>query len=227
MAESRKIIFTSDGSPTIWDPVFNESFHSRFGAIQESEWIFIRTGLDYLIQKNPREIKILEIGLGSGLNVLLTLKSLNNLDIRLLYEAVELFPLDRELYAAINFHQVGDHAKPSEIFNLIHESHWGEWVILDTDRYFRKLNVDATKVDFPPNNYNLIYFDAFSPESQPEMWSPGMLGKIAETMEPGAIFVTYCSKGEVRRRFLEAGLNVERLPGPPGKRHILRAIKNL
>ena len=221
MAESRRIIFTSDGSPTIWDPLFKESFHSRFGAIQESEWIFIGAGLNYLLRSGREEVKILEIGMGSGLNVLLTIKALKSLNVSLLYDAVELFPLDEELYSSLDF----DLVSLSGIFKLIHESRWGEWVTLEKDRKLRKLNADASRYEFPNNTYNLIYYDAFSPESQPEMWSPEMFKKIAESMEPGAIFVTYSSKGEVRRRLQESGLKVERLPGPEGKRHIIRAVK--
>lgn len=224
-AEKRQIRVTSDGSPTVWDPNANESFHSRFGAVQESEWIFIKAGLNLVLERGEGNLNILEIGMGSGLNVLLTINTLRSSNIKLMYDTVEMHPLSEELYCRFSHDMVANGIDAQEVLKVIHESNWGEWTCLENTKYLRKLNVDAVSFEFEKNTYDLIYFDAFSPARQPEMWSESMLGKMASALTDNGVFVTYCSKGDVQRILKDAGLTVERLDGPPGKRHIIRAIK--
>lgn len=226
MAEKRQIIITSDGSPTIWDPLFNETFHSRHGAIQESEWVFIKNGLKFQLDLKPLKLRILEVGLGTGLNVLLTVNAMKSLNVNLMYDAIELFPLEEEILAGCRSDLAIRGDEMIRWFDLIHKSRWEEEKEISRNIFLRKMKCDAITCVMPADYYDIIYFDAFSPASQPEMWSDAMLSKMASTLSAGGILVTYCAKGDVKRRLRDAGLTVVRLPGPPGKRHIIRALKN-
>ena len=222
----RKITVTSDGSDTVYDPLFDEHFHSVFGAVTESECIFINAGLEKLLLASPPCVKILEIGFGTGLNLLLSILEMKHFEIPLYYEGVELFPIEDDILKSLNYSKIIKDDDAGRYLKMIHISQWDVQVALDEKTFIRKIRADAISYDYPAENYNLIYFDAFSPEKQPLMWSPELLGKIAAALMKGGIFVTYSVRGDVRRHLTQAGLYVEKLAGPPGKRQILRGMKH-
>jgi tRNA U34 5-methylaminomethyl-2-thiouridine-forming methyltransferase MnmC len=218
-----KIKTTSDGSATLFVPELNEHYHSTNGAVQESMHVFIRSGLNEI--KNE-EIKILEVGFGTGLNALLTLIKCN-VDQKVEYHAVELNPLEWSLIKKLGY---GEYLNLTEnqalLFKEIHQVRWdtSEWI----DPVFCLRKINAAISDFEPaGNYNLIYFDAFAPEVQPDMWSQEVFRKMYNSLSEGGILVTYCAKGEVRRCMQTSGFMVERLPGAPGKREMLRGRKSV
>ncbi len=209
---------TADGSHTLYLPAMDEHYHSVNGAIGESEHIFVNAGLRSLTR---REIRILEIGFGTGLNAFLTLREvMANLDWRIVYYAVELYPLPFELATRLNYAGLA-WPEGESLFLDLHRAEWGKPTQI-TDRFvLHKIEGDANHVSLP-DGIDLVYMDAFAPEKQPEMWNAALYRRLADAMVPGATLVTYCSKGDVRRGLRDVGLFMERLPGPPGKRHILR-----
>ena len=209
---------TADGSHTLYLPAMDEHYHSINGAIGESEHIFVNAGLRSLTR---REIRILEIGFGTGLNAFLTLREVMvNLDWRVVYFAVELYPLPFELATRLNYAGLA-WPEGESLFLDLHRAEWGKPTQI-TDRFvLHKIEGDANHVSLP-DGIDLVYMDAFAPEKQPEMWNAALYRRLADAMVPGATLVTYCSKGDVRRGLRDVGLFMERLPGPPGKRHILR-----
>lgn len=209
---------TADGSHTLYLPAMDEHYHSINGAIGESEHIFVNAGLRSLAQ---REIRILEIGFGTGLNAFLTLREvMANLDWRVVYFAVELYPLPFELATRLNYAGLA-WPEGESLFLDLHRVEWGKPTQI-TDRFvLHKIEGDANHVSLP-DGIDLVYMDAFAPEKQPEMWNAALYRRLVDAMASEATLVTYCAKGDVRRGLRDAGLFMERLPGPPGKRHILR-----
>lgn len=201
----------------------DETYHSRHGAIQESGYVFINKGLDYLKSgANPGLISILEVGFGTGLNAWLSLQWATEQKIQLLYHSLETFPLPDEIWKALNYYS---NQEGAEIFQKLHQAPWQEWS--DINPFFKvyKENNSLQSVSLKPSHFDLIYFDAFAPNKQPEMWQAPMLEKVVLTMKPGSVFVTYCAKGQLKRDLKSLGLAVESLAGPPGKREMVRAIK--
>lgn len=218
-----KIIKTGDSSSTLFVPELDEHYHSYKGAVQESQHVFIKNGLEEKAN-TQKNLSILEIGLGTGLNAYLTLKYiLVNTEISINYTALEKYPLDFDLVKQLNYASDSNN-KERKLFSDIHQASWNMEVSI-TERFrLMKKEADLTKTDaFQP--FDLVYFDAFAPEKQPEMWDEEIFRRLFRFMNPEGILVTYCAKGEVRRRMKRSGFNVERLPGPPGKREMLRAIK--
>jgi tRNA U34 5-methylaminomethyl-2-thiouridine-forming methyltransferase MnmC len=215
-----KIITTGDGSHTIYVPEMDEHYHSVHGAIQESEHVFIKNGFDVC---NTDPLYIFEAGFGTGLNVLLTaIRNLNG-NRKVFYTAFEKYPVDKTTVNSLNFPGFfGSEGK--EIFNLIHSCRWGQMNRINRNFSLKKVKGDLV-TDVIVDRYGLIYFDAFSPDKQPEMWTVDIFKKIGEATEKNGVFVTYSSKGEVKRNLRACGFRVILLPGPPGKRHIIRAVK--
>lgn len=219
---SVQLIQTEDGSSSLINLGLNETYHSTHGAIQESKHVFIESGLKPFLVSEKNELSILEIGFGTGLNVLLTVLAAQQYSTKIYYEAVEAFPLENGIITTLNYPQL---LQAETLFQEIHQSHWNE-VEKIADNF--KLNKRATKLEeavFEYEKFDLIYFDAFAPAKQPEMWELRVLTKITSAMKPNGIFVTYCAKGQVRRDLISLGLTVEKLPGPPGKREMIRAKK--
>ena len=212
---------TADGSHTLYLPAMDEHYHSVNGAIGESEHIFVNAGLRSLAQK---EICILEIGFGTGLNAFLTLReAMTDPAWRIVYYAVELYPLPFELATRLNYAGLA-WLEGESLFLDLHRAEWEKPTQI-TDRFvLHKIEGDANRVSLP-DGIDLVYMDAFAPEKQPEMWNATLYRRLVDAMLPGATLVTYCAKGDVRRGLRDAGLLMERLPGPPGKRHILRGKK--
>ena len=221
----RELIITKDGSVSVAIPEMQVTYHSVHGAIQESMHVFIRAGLrhsgllDYVGVHH-----VLEIGLGTGLNALLTLLEADQARNRIYYTALEAYPLEENIIPSLNY--CGALGKPEyqERFDKIHQSGWEEMV--EISPYMRLIKHAGRLQDFDTGEqYHLVYFDAFAPKAQPELWTTAIFQKIFRWLLPGGILVTYCSKGDVRRALLAAGFSVEKIPGPPGKREMLRARK--
>ncbi|MDR1523717.1 MAG: tRNA (5-methylaminomethyl-2-thiouridine)(34)-methyltransferase MnmD [Tannerella sp.] len=221
-----EIRLTEDGSHTLHVAEIDECYHSTHGAMRESSHIFIDAGLKSFEREGgreaalmQREIKVLEIGFGTGLNAYLTLLEGKNQGKKIHYTALELYPLAVDKALQLNY--AGMFGDGSGVFERIHLSGWGEDLALTSYFTLRKVNADFTVYELQ-ETFDVIYFDAFSPEKQPEMWTEDGFRKIYEHADDGAILTTYCAKGVVRRAMQSAGFVVERLPGPPGKREILR-----
>jgi tRNA U34 5-methylaminomethyl-2-thiouridine-forming methyltransferase MnmC len=219
----RVIRKTADGSNTLFDVKTGESFHSVNGAITESMHVFVNAGLLPVIA-NKSIISILEIGFGTGLNALLTF--FNKLpQTELFYHGIEAFPLKNDLVHALNYDQLMDQPHANEVFKWLHEVSWGQTHSFNGYFELLKQQIDLLQFKAAPESYDLIYFDAFSPAVQPEMWSESVFKKLYLTLKTGGLFTTYSAKGSVKQALRKAGFSIERLNGPPGKRHILRACK--
>jgi len=212
---------TSDGSDTLYSTEMNESYHSLNGAIQESRHIFIEAGLHQVKRQN---IRIFEVGFGTGLNALLTWDEARKNSLNVKYDAIELFPVTDAMTESLNYPAFGPNL-PADAFIRLHNTPWNREEALESDCfYLNKIQGDFTNFIFT-DKYDLVYFDAFAPDKQPEMWEENIFLKIFNALNDTGILVTYSAKGEVRRRLLRCGFNVERIPGPPGKREMLRAEK--
>ena len=218
---NRSIIITEDGSSSLYVPLLDEAYHSIHGAIQESEHIFIAAGLNAEIFSSMKNIKIFEVGFGTGLNALLTIIYAENRIIN--YHTIELYPLQEFEWKQLNYSVL--EKKNKQIFYDLHQSPW-EIITNITDSFtLLKNNIAMQNISLSENEYDLVYFDAFSPDSQPEMWSESVFLTIFKAMKSGGILMTYSTKGIVKRTLQNVGFKIEKLAGPPGKREILRAYK--
>jgi tRNA U34 5-methylaminomethyl-2-thiouridine-forming methyltransferase MnmC len=215
-----KIVITSDGSHTIYVPELNEHYHSIHGAVQESNLIFIKNGFE-TCKADP--LNIFEVGFGTGLNALLTaINSLNGSRI-INYTSIEKYPLENEIVNALNHHQfAGENG--GQIYKSIHQAPWNIRTNITKNFNLCKLKGDFTAGSLS-DKYDLIYFDAFGPDKQPEMWTKGIFTLIAALTNKNGVLVTYSAKGEVKRNLKVCGFEVALLPGPPGKRQMIRAVK--
>lgn len=212
----RIIEHTEDGSATLFVPELNEHYHSVKGARTESQHIFIDMGLKASAAPQPH---VLEIGFGTGLNALLTLETAEQEKRPVHYIGIELYPLAWEEVNALGYSD-----NPS--FERLHTASWEEDVEISPYFTLRKIKGDANTVIHSSFSPSVVYFDAFAPEKQPEMWNEQLFRSLYVTMNTGGILTTYCAKGVIRRLLQAVGFRVERLPGPPGgKREILRATK--
>jgi len=218
----KEFLITEDGSHTIYLPGMDEYYHSTHGAIQEALHIYIEQGL---LQSSLPEISILEIGFGTGLNAYLTFCYAQNLNIKINYYSLEKYPLSEDEYQKLNYSDI-IFPEFSSVFALMHQSQWDLPVMISPDFKLQKLQADLTCYDFKVlPKFNLIYYDAFAPSKQPEMWTDDILQRVSDSVIKGGILVTYCAKGSVRRSFSAAGFEMERIPGPIGKKEILRGKK--
>jgi tRNA U34 5-methylaminomethyl-2-thiouridine-forming methyltransferase MnmC len=214
---------TQDGADTLFNREIGETYHSTFGAVSESNHVFIRAGLDFIVEKE-RQIRILEVGLGTGLNLLLTFKRAQESGLSIEYTAIEPFPPDNELIDQLNYKEIICESAAQDLFSVIHSSDWNELTRINNQFCFRKINTSLQDYLMNKPSFNLVYFDAFSPAAQPELWTESIFQNLAGMMLEGGVLVTYSAKGQVRRNMQSAGFKVERLPGPTGKREMLRGI---
>lgn len=214
------LVTTADGSHTVYQPELNEHYHSVHGAVQESEHIFLKAGFD-TCRADP--VNILEAGFGTGLNALLTAVRSLAVSRQVYYTSLEKFPLGDGVMKSLN-HSLYAGAEGSRIADAIRMAPWGEMTPIYGNFNLLKKKADLLS-EVLEGSYDLIYFDAFGPGKQPEMWSRQIFEKIAAVTVSGGILVTYSCKGEVKRTLRAVGFSVEMLPGPPGKRHIMRAVK--
>ncbi|WP_420148088.1 tRNA (5-methylaminomethyl-2-thiouridine)(34)-methyltransferase MnmD [Spirosoma sp.] len=216
-----RLIITADGSHTAINQVLDKTYHSIHGAWQESQRVFIELGLFHAFDKfNDSTLRIFEMGFGTGLNALLTAREAELRQRQIDYVAVEAYPFPVHEAYLLNYDEL---LNTSYLTNL-HESVWNEPVAISP--YFSLTKLDKKLQDLrTPERFHLIYYDAFAPTAQPELWSAEIFQQLADLLLPGGVLTTYCSKSEVQRNMRTAGLTVEKHPGPPHKREILRAIK--
>lgn len=224
----REIMVTGDGSKTIFIPEWNEQYHSKHGAIQEARHVFLKTGLSHYLERFPdkKDIDILEMGFGTGLNALLTFFDSKKSSISVHYTAVEAYPISQEEVAAMEYTKEIEHDEGLSIYNALHDAVWE--IRTSISKTFqltkRKQNFEQiTDLD----RYDLVYFDAFGPRVQPELWTEPIFLKMYASLKMGGVLTTYCAQGAARRAMQAVGFTVERLPGPPGKREMLRATKTM
>ena len=215
-----KIILTTDGSDTLFSPQFNEHYHSTYGAINESKHIFIKEGLNFCQLKS---VNIFEVGFGTGLNVFLSFLESEEQNLTVQYTSIEKYPVNTDITKNLNYPELIS-KKHQNVFDQLHECKWDKEIKLSKNFTFKKILSDFNQYKFT-NNFDLVFFDAFAPETQPDLWSAENFIKIYNALNNKGILTTYSSKGLVKNNLREAGFIVKRLKGPKGKRHILRAEK--
>lgn len=223
----RNIITTSDGSKTIQIEEWNEQYHSIHGAIQEANHVFMKHGLlfhsETYASSQADGISILEIGFGTGLNTFLTVIEAEKLKLKVNYVGVEAYPVQLEEIKQLNY--IDLISKEHEtIFEKLHDTSWEESHYITSDFQLEKQEKFFKDID-AKDQFNIIYFDAFGARVQPDLWTEDIFEIMFKALKPNGVLVTYCAKGSVRRAMLAVGFAVERLPGPPGKREMLRATK--
>ena len=219
----RSLQITSDGSHTIAVPELNATYHSKYGAIQESEHIFINAGLKPLLNKHST-LSIFEMGMGTGLNVLLTLQQAIEQKQAIHYTTLELFPLMKEEHSALNYCTLPALQNLNKYFELIHDNPWNSATFIHP--LFRLVKLQQSFVHLNTvGKFHLIYYDAFAPSAQPELWTKSIFQKLYSMLYEGGVLITYCSKGIVQRTMQSVGFIVEKQPGPKGKREIVKALK--
>jgi len=217
---------TGDGSPTILNTTINESYHSTNGALTESRHIFIDQGY-HAVPGKSRDMTILEVGFGTGLNALLTMVECEKEKRKVNYIGIEPFPLEDELLKQLTYPGLVGSCTERSSFYKMHHIPWEVPFYISDHFILYKIKQKLQEVDFQEGKFNLVYFDAFSPETQPELWTLPVFAKLFASLQPGGILITYSVKGEVRRSLKSVGFDVEKIPGPPGKREITRAQKPL
>lgn len=217
----REIIQTLDGSTTIQIAEWNECYHSKHGAIQEAQHVFIKNGLSLFPN---RSVAILEIGFGTGLNAFITFLESKKMQQSIDYVGVEAYPVSVDEVHLMNYVSELNATQQSTVFDTMHNSNWEEKLNLSADfsltkrkQFFEEINdIEA---------FDLIYFDAFGYRVQPELWSTAIFEKMYQALKPQGVLVTYAARGVVKRSMIEVGFTVEKLAGPPGKREMFRAVK--
>ncbi|RXG12356.1 tRNA U34 5-methylaminomethyl-2-thiouridine-forming methyltransferase MnmC [Leeuwenhoekiella aestuarii] len=222
----RKIVRTGDGSTTIQLVEWNEQYHSMHGAVQEARHVFLKMGFDFFLEKHPEasQLDILEIGFGTGLNALLTLIHAENKQLVISYEGVEAYPVSMEEIEQLNYLEAIEAKNYEDVFNSMHQTDW-EVAATITKKFQLKKRQQIFETITDKDQHNLIYFDAFGARVQPELWGESIFEKMYAALKANGVLVTYAAKGSVRRAMQAVGFAVERLPGPPGKREMLRATK--
>ena len=228
----REIFITSDGSTSIHLPDWNEQYHSKHGAIQEAYHVFIKAGfekfLDTISQKKEStqtNLSILEIGFGTGLNAFITFLEADKKNIKINYVGVEAYPVAANEVEKLNYVAELKAENNQLVFNEMHTTSWDEKHTISDDFLLTKRKQFFNEID-DENTFDVIYFDAFGATNQPELWTEEIFQKMFTALKVGGILTTYAAKGSVRRAMQTVGFTVERLAGPPGKREMLRAVKN-
>ncbi|MGY8825547.1 MAG: tRNA (5-methylaminomethyl-2-thiouridine)(34)-methyltransferase MnmD [Candidatus Latescibacterota bacterium] len=217
-----EIITTADGSHTLASPYADEHYHSKHGALQEGRHVFIQHGVAALAPRSRSEIRILEMGFGTGLNALLTWRYGQEQQRRIFYASIEAQPVPAEVVRMLNYEALVPGAK--EIFTQLHRAPWDKAIELTELFCLQKRHAMLEKIELEPH-FDIVYYDAFGPSCQPELWTPSIFAKLYASLVNGGFLVTYCAKGQVKRDLRSVGFEVIGLPGPPGKREITKAIK--
>lgn len=216
-----EIIKTEDGSMSLLRKDIEESYHSCFGALSETNTIYVDYGYNYFCSLDSKsQINILEIGFGTGLNAIATLKNSNNR--KIFYQTLELYPISLSVAEKLSY---GKELLLEEEFIAMHSCEWNEIVDISSDFKIKKYETNACDYVLPEDFFDVVYFDAFSPEKDADLWSEDMMQKVYNACRKGAVLTTYCCKGEIKRRMKKVGFSITKLPGPKGKREILRAEK--
>lgn len=217
----REIIQTKDGSTTIHLEEWNESYHSKHGAIQEAKHVFIKNGLSLFKDKT---LSILEIGFGTGLNAFITFLEAPDMEQKIDYVGVEAYPVASEEILSMNYVVELEAENKMAVFETMHKSNWNEKVVLSDYFSLTKRQQFFQDID-DVAQFDLIYFDAFGYRVQPELWSTAIFKKMYDALKENGVLVTYAARGVVKRSMIEVGFRVEKLEGPPGKREMFRAFK--
>lgn len=212
-----RIITTYDGSHTVFHPGTGDHFHSIYGAVSESIHVYINAGFSYHPSK---DVNVLEVGFGTGLNVLLTLRQAWSEKRKVRYDSIDNYILPVEITNSLNYAALSENIN-KDWFSLIHSLSWDRDHDITDFFSLRKILADIHEINLP-NKYDIVYFDAFGPDRQPDMWTDKIFLKIYKAMNPGGILTTYSSKGEVRRGLQHCGFMVEKLPGAHGKREMIK-----
>ena len=223
-----KLIITSDGSHSLFREDLNETYHSHHGAVQESQYVFIKQGLAAWSAAHPgATVKILELGLGTALNALLTRDYAEQHALSMEYTGVEAYPVPEEIYGALNYHQhLPENAQAQAWLQQLHAHLWDSpLVALSPHFQFQKLAAKIEDAKLPAGHFDLVYFDAFAPNKQAELWEPAVLEQMATLLAPGGYLTTYCAKGQFKRDLKAAGFEVQTLPGAPGKAEMVRGVR--
>lgn len=225
MSDEIRIIDTADGSKSIYHRGLNETYHSTHGAITESQHVFIKHGVDYVRNLGQKEIRILEVGFGTGLNALLAQAfAVQHSTIRLDYTTLEPFPLSDVLIAQLDYHLLLQQQISKTDFQRLHYCEWGLRHEIAVNFLFTKHQLKLQQFEAAAE-YDVIFYDAFAPSKQSEMWEKELIEKTVAMLSPNSILVTYCAKGQLKRDLAALGLKVETLSGPPGKKEMVRALK--
>lgn len=217
------LIVTQDGSHSVFAEEYGVTYHSIYGAVTESAHVFIDAGLRFKAAVQ-REIAILEVGFGTGLNAFMTWLEAERRNLQVRYTAIEAFPLTAKEASAFNYaEQLQAPARQGDFLRL-HRAAWDKVHALSDGFTLDKRRMRLEAFESPPV-FDLIYFDAFAPQAQPELWSAGVFARMYAALAPEGALVTYCAKGDVKRTMKSVGFEVERLPGPPGKREMTRALR--
>ena len=221
---STSLLVTKDNSHTVYSEKYKAHYHSLFGSIEESTHVFISAGLYKIYSKGVDQISIFEMGFGTGLNAFLTLLDAEQLKLAINYDSIESDPLDKSITKDLNYDYLLSTNKSEDRLSILHSSGWNEEISIGSQFKLRKLKgfIDEHQFD---RTYDLIYYDAFAPSSQPELWTEKIHLPIYKALKPGGILVTYCTQGQFRRMLQNLGYGIERLNGPGKKREMLRATK--
>lgn len=221
----RKIIKTGDGSVTIHLSEWDEQYHSKHGAIQEAQHVFIKMGLEYWVGLNKeKQLSILEIGFGTGLNAFITFLEAKKLRLNINYTGVEAYPVSENEISELNYAEMLSAENQIDSFQKMHQIPWNTQAAIAENFKLEKQQKRFEEIE-DINKYDLVFFDAFGARVQPELWTEEIFAKMYAAIKNNGVLVTYSAKGSVRRAMQTAGFIVERLPGPPGKREMLRALK--
>lgn len=221
----REIITTEDGSKTIQIIDWDEQYHSKHGAIQEANYVYLDKGLDHIISRdNAQNLSLLEIGFGTGLNAFLTLIQAELKQVLVNYVAVEAYPISKPELEQLNYAELLKQRSDAVGFKELHGCSWQESHKITDFFYLHKQRLDFSEIT-QKNAFDLVYYDAFGPRVQPELWTVDLFKIMFSALKSQGVLVTYCAQGNARRAMIAAGFEVEKLDGPPGKRHMLRAIK--
>ena len=218
----REVVTTADGSKTIRIIDLDENYHSSHGALQEANHVFIENGLNSLV--NQTEISIFEMGLGTGLNAFLTAIKAGELGLKVDYFGIEAFPVQIDEIIELDYKNLMGE-RFSDLYLSIHESEWNKLVEINANFSLKKIKGELQNEEMPQAFFDIVYYDAFGPRAQDEMWSMELFQKMYDSIKQGGFLVTYCAKGQVKRDLKAVGFTIEPLPGPPGKREMTRAWK--
>ena len=219
----REIITTGDGSKTIRIPDLDENYHSSHGAVQEARHVFLKYGLDALADR--QQLAVLEIGFGTGLNAILTLERADKTGLQVSYDGLEAYPVSAEEMEALQYENLLETAEMRTYYHKLHDCPWNVPQKIAPFFTVTKFHQKLEDIEFVAEKYDVIYFDAFGPKVQQEMWQLKYFQRLFAALKPGSVLVTYCAQGQVKRDLKAAGFEIEPLPGPPGKREMTRAWK--
>ncbi len=218
----KEIVKTTDGSYTLYVPELDETYHSTNGALQESLHVFIDAGLKY---SSLKKVSVLEVGFGTGLNALTTFNEAEKQGISIEFTSLEPYPLIWEEVVKLNYLALKGYEKHSIPFKEMHSCDWGRFEEISSNYSLRKMNLKLQELTFE-NTFDLIYFDAFAPQIQPELWTEEIFSLMYKALKNKGVLVTYCAKGTVKRALKAIGFELQSIPGPPGKREMSRGVKN-